>query len=115
MRLLIDENVSPKIASRLRELGHDVKSISECCKGFQDEKVVEIAVKEDRIILTYDLDFGEIYRHFGASTIVIRTRSKNADAVIEYLTSFLGKAEKEKIDLKNKLAVLTEGRIRLIG
>lgn len=115
MRLLIDENISPEITAHLRLLDYDVKSISECCKGFDDEKVVEIAIREERIIVTYDLDFGELYRNFGASSIILRLRTKKSTIVVKYLTSFLQSVRLQKIDMKYKLAIVTEGKVRLIG
>ncbi|MBI5050877.1 MAG: DUF5615 family PIN-like protein [Nitrospirae bacterium] len=50
MKLLVDENISPEITAYLRTLKYNVKSIRECCKGYEDEKVVEIALSEGRII-----------------------------------------------------------------
>ena len=115
MKLLVDENISPEITSRLRSLKHDVKSIRECCKGYADEKIVEMAVSEARLIVTYDLDFGELYRNFGARSLILRLRSKKPSIVLKYLVSFLNMLKEQKIDMKNKLAVITEGKVRLIG
>ncbi len=115
MRLLIDENISPEITAHLRSLNYDVKSISECCKGFDDEKIVELAVKGKRVIITYDLDFGELYRNFGASSIILRLRTKKPSIVVKYLTIFLRTVEIQKIDMKGKLAIITEGKVRMIS
>ncbi|MBI5676256.1 MAG: DUF5615 family PIN-like protein [Nitrospirae bacterium] len=115
MKLLIDENISPEITSRLRTLKHDVKSIRECCKGYEDEKIVEVALSEERIIITYDLDFGELYRNFGVSSVILRLRSKNPSVVLKFIVSFLNTLKEQKIDMHNKLAIVTEGKVRLIG
>jgi len=115
LKLLIDENISPDITFRLRALKYDVKSIRECCKGCEDEKIAEIALKEERIIITYDLDFGELYRNFGASSLILRLRSKNPSIVLKYLLNFLSTLKEQDIDMKNKLAIVTEGKVRLIG
>jgi len=115
LKLLIDENISPEITSHLRTLKYNVKSIRECCKGFDDEKIVKIALKEERLIVTYDLDFGELYRNFGASSLILRLRTKNPSIVLKYLVNFLNTLKEQKIDMKNKLAIITEGKARLIG
>jgi len=115
LKLLVDENISPEITSRLRALKHDVKSIRECCKGYADEKIVEMAVSEERLIVTYDLDFGELYRNFGASSLILRLRSKNPSIVLKHLAKFLAMIKEQKIDMNNKLTVITEGKVRLIG
>ncbi|MBI5180308.1 MAG: DUF5615 family PIN-like protein, partial [Nitrospirae bacterium] len=109
------ENISPEITSNLRTLGYDVKSVRECCKGSSDEKIAEIAIKEERIIITYDLDFGELYWHLGAGSIVLRLRTKNPPLVLKYLMDFLKTISEQKVEMKNKLAILKEGKIRLIG
>lgn len=115
MKLRIDENISPEIISHLRTLKYNVKSIRECCKGFDDEKVVKIALKEERLIVTYDLDFGELYRKFGASSLILRLRTKNPSIVLKCLVNFLNTLKEQKIDMKNKLAIITEGKASLIG
>lgn len=115
MRLLIDENISPGITAHLKAHEYDIKSISECCKGYADEKVAEMAIAEKRIIITYDLDFGELYRNLGASSIILRLRTKKPAIVIKYLTNFLHRVKIQKISLKGRLAVITEGKARLIG
>lgn len=115
MRLLIDENISPEITNSLRLLGHDVKSAREYCKGCHDERIVEMAIEEERVIITYDLDFGELYRNLGASSIVLRLRTKNPSSVVKYLMDFFKTISEQKIDIRNKLAILKEGKIRLIG
>ncbi len=115
MKLLIDENISPEITADLKALNYDVKSISECCKGYDDKKVVEIALREERIIVTYDLDFGELYRNFGASSIILRLRTKKPPMIVKYLINFLRTAEIQKIDMRSKLAIITEGKVRLVG
>lgn len=115
MKLLIDENISPEITKNLRTLGYDVNSARESCKGCPDEEIVEIAKKEERIIITFDLDFGELYRNLGVSSIVLRLKTKNPPAVLKCLLDFFKTMSDQKIDMKNKLAVIKEGKIRLIG
>ena len=59
MKLLIDENISPVIEEKLP--GHDIKRVRVQDLGASDIKVVEIAEKENRIVVTQDDDFGRIY------------------------------------------------------
>jgi len=94
LRLLIDENVSPEIAFSLRESGHDIKNVSDCCKGCQDEKIAEIAINEKRTIVTFDLDFGELYHHLGVSSVVLRLRSRDPIIVAKHLADFFRKTDK---------------------
>lgn len=64
MRLLANENIPLVSVMTLRETGHDVVSISERSPGIPDNDVMQIAHDENRIILTFDRDYGElIFRH----------------------------------------------------
>ncbi len=60
MRILADENIPRAAVQRLREDGHDVLWIRESCPGVSDEAVRGLAVAEQRIIVTFDKDFGEL-------------------------------------------------------
>src|SRR4029079_16532151 len=60
MRLVADENVSQRIIERLRAGGFEVLSIGEASSGASDEDVLNIAAREQRVLLTEDRDFGEL-------------------------------------------------------
>ncbi len=76
MRLLLDENLSPLQASRLRELGHDAVAVSEVgLSGKSDYTVRGFAVEQNRVLLTLDADFADMLRFPPAGTPgVIRLR-----------------------------------------
>lgn len=64
MKFLANENFPLPSTKLLRELGFDVKSIAEEMFGISDNEVIIVAQSEQRIILTFDSDYGEIiYRH----------------------------------------------------
>lgn len=55
MKLLLDENLSPKQAVHLRELGHDTEvALDVGLAGCPDEDVRAYAVQHQRILLTLD-------------------------------------------------------------
>lgn len=60
MRLLANENFPLDAVEALRENGHDVAWIREDARGSKDEQVLELAQQEDRILITFDKDFGEL-------------------------------------------------------
>ena len=60
MKLLVDEGVDKPIVDLLRLSGFDVHYILETDRGIEDEKVLQIANEEDRILITQDKDFGEM-------------------------------------------------------
>ena len=58
MRFLLDENAEFRIGRFLRGLGHDVTSIAvDYERGQNDRTVLELAVDEQRILITNDRDF----------------------------------------------------------
>lgn len=85
MRFLADAGISPKTVEFLRRNGHDAVHVREL--GMQrapDAMLVEKARSEDRILLTFDLDFGEILA-LGVlarpSVVIFRLSDERADSV----------------------------------
>lgn len=59
-RLLANENVPGAAVVALREQGHDVAWVHEDNPGSSDRRVLEIAQREGRVLVTFDKDFGEL-------------------------------------------------------
>jgi predicted nuclease of predicted toxin-antitoxin system len=60
MRLLANENFPREAVEALRQLGHDVAWVHADARGSTDPQVIERAVREQRILVTLDKDFGEL-------------------------------------------------------
>jgi predicted nuclease of predicted toxin-antitoxin system len=61
MRLLLDMNTSPKVAEQLGAEGHEAVHLRDLgLERLPDHDVVALAKTEQRIVVTFDLDFGEI-------------------------------------------------------
>jgi predicted nuclease of predicted toxin-antitoxin system len=60
MKFLANENFPFPSIQLLRSNNYSVQSIAEDLPGIKDEKIIEIAVKENLIILTFDKDYGEL-------------------------------------------------------
>lgn len=64
MRFLADESCDFAVVKALREAGHDVAAVRDSSRGAADEVVINLAVRENRILLTEDKDFGQlVYAH----------------------------------------------------
>ena len=58
---LIDESLSYKLAIKLRELGYNSKSVREIgLNGKEDIEIVRWSIENGAVIITGDLDFGEL-------------------------------------------------------
>jgi predicted nuclease of predicted toxin-antitoxin system len=60
MRWLADECVAASLVAFLRTGGHDVFYIAEAAAGLSDADVIALALRENRILLTDDKDFGDL-------------------------------------------------------
>jgi len=59
-RLLANENFPAPSVAWLRQAGYDVFSIAESGKGLTDHEILDIATAEQRWVLTFDRDYGEL-------------------------------------------------------
>jgi predicted nuclease of predicted toxin-antitoxin system len=69
MRFLADESCDFIMVRALRKAGHDVLAISEITPRAEDFEVIQLAVKEKRILLTEDKDFGQLVYAHGQKTL----------------------------------------------
>ena len=60
MNILADESVDQPIVNRLREDGHTVLYVAEMDPGISDEVVLQEANNREFLLLTADIDFGEL-------------------------------------------------------
>ena len=60
MTLLADANIEASLVRWLRSQHHDVVWASELPPSTPDAKLIELANTEERVLLTYDRDFGEL-------------------------------------------------------
>jgi hypothetical protein len=65
MRFLANENFPGAAVLALRASGHDVTWIRTDAPGSKDEDVLAMAVRENRILITFDKDFGELAWRMG--------------------------------------------------
>ena len=58
--VLLDENFPRAVASGLMAAGHDVASVATLAPGLDDRSVLAMARTEQRCLLSFDSDFGEL-------------------------------------------------------
>lgn len=115
MKFLADMPISPKTVSYVRSLGHDIYRISE--KGLpkaKDSEIVDRAIKEQRIILTMDLDFSAIIAKSQKSTpsaIIFRLSDESYENINILLKDILPRVENEI--LKGAIVIIEDDRFRI--
>ncbi len=61
MRLLLDANLSPRVAVRLIAEGHDVVHVADVGKlAATDAEILRFAAEEERVVVSSDTDFGTL-------------------------------------------------------
>lgn len=65
MRLLADENIALETVRALRTAGHDVYAASETAVGTSDDALLKVATAAQRLLITFDHDFGELATRHG--------------------------------------------------
>jgi predicted nuclease of predicted toxin-antitoxin system len=96
MKFIADMGVSQRVAAWLRSRGHDVAHLrDEGLHRLPNGQIFEMARARGSVILTFDLDFGEIIALSGESTvsvILFRLNNTTSPFVIERLQSVLDSA-----------------------
>jgi predicted nuclease of predicted toxin-antitoxin system len=97
IRLLADENIPLETIRALRSDGHDVFSASESAQGASDNAHIARAIEEDRLILTFDLDFGLLaataFPKPTAGVLLLRLAPQNPDEVTTLVQALLARPE----------------------
>jgi predicted nuclease of predicted toxin-antitoxin system len=69
MRFLADESCDFTVVHALRANDHDVLAVYEVTPRAEDSDVIRVAVREKRILLTEDKDFGRLVYSHGQKTL----------------------------------------------
>jgi len=115
MKFLADMGISPKTVAFLREQGYEAVHLhEEGLDRLEDPAILAKAREEGFILLTHDLDFGELIAASGArlpSVIVFRLRNMRPGNVNRYLQRII----EQHVGVLESGAIIsvTEGRIRI--
>lgn len=112
MKLLANENVPLESVRSLRNVGHDVVSVSERSPGISDEDVIQIARAEERVVVTFDRDYGRLIFHRGlpppAGVLYLRFFPRNPRDVAVCVSRLI----EDGIDLEGHFTTADRERIR---
>ena len=112
MRLLADESCDFAIVRALRAAGHDVLAICEISPRADDTQVMNLTLREKRVLLTEDKDFGRLVFAHGEQcygVILLRFPASARKRVTEDLVRLV---ESEGRRLKGCFCVVEPGRVR---
>jgi predicted nuclease of predicted toxin-antitoxin system len=113
MRILANENFPGDAVLALRERGHDVAWVLTDAPGSSDEQVLHRAQAEDRVLVTFDKDFGELAFRAGlpATTgiILFRISAPSSAHIVRVAVAAL----ESRTNWGGHFAVVEDDRIRM--
>jgi predicted nuclease of predicted toxin-antitoxin system len=90
----------------------DIKSVREIMPGLSDRKVIKLANREDRIIITFDKDFGRLIfkeKMNIRGLILLRFNAVSPDQIADRIEHII----RSEIPVNNNIVVVSEERIRV--
>lgn len=113
MRILANENFPADAVSALRDQGHNVVWIRTDSPGISDNEVLECAQRENRILITFDKDFGELAFRLKLPAlngiILFRISATSSNQVAQAAVA----AIESRTDWRGHFAVVEDSRIRM--
>ena len=113
MDFLANENFPLSSIEILQFNSLNIKSIAAESSGITDKEVMEIASREDRIILTFDRDYGELIFKYGykpsAGVILFRWDQFSPTEPGQFLVELLRNSSS---DFRKCLTVISRNSIR---
>lgn len=117
LKLLADENISPRVVSFLREKAIDIIDVKEQgWQGSEDEFILRKALEDNRFVLTHDSDFGMLAINAGMpcyGVIYIRIKNLKTENILNLLDKLL-RFDKEITSCSIVVVEDTKVRIRSI-
>jgi|WetSurMetagenome_2_1015567.scaffolds.fasta_scaffold98517_2 predicted nuclease of predicted toxin-antitoxin system len=113
LRILADENIPGEAIDTLRHLGIDVIWVRTFSPGSSDQAILQQAQAENRLVITFDKDFGELAFHRGLPALsgIILFRISTPGPT--YTTSLMVAALQSRSDWAGYFSVVENDRIRM--
>ena len=113
MRLLANENFPREAVEALRAQGHDVIWMHSEAPGRPDAEVLARARAEDRILMTFDKDFGELAFRQGlpasGGVILFRMALPSPEGAARKIAEALA----ARPDWQGHFSIVEDGRVRM--
>ena len=113
MRFLANENFPGAAVAALEAAGHDIVWVRVAAPGTTDPDVVAWAAREERILLTFDKDFGELARRLSlprtCGVVLVRTPMPRPGDVGLRLADLITARD----DWAGCFSVIEPGRVRM--
>lgn len=115
MKIKLDENINPRAGGILSNAGHDVLTVqNEKLSGAPDDVIEEVLIREQRCLLTLDLDFANAVAyppHNYSGIVVLRHPRPTTAGLLNLVRQFAVALDQH--DPHQRLWIVEPGRIRI--
>jgi len=115
VRVKLDENVTVATVRLFAAAGHEAATVTdEELSGAPDEELLDVCRREGRLLVTFDLGFGDIRAHPPGThpgVVLVRLADQQPTVVVGVLRRFLDDHDLDQ--LVGALAVVTHDRVRI--
>ena len=113
MRFLADENFPGLAVAPLTEAGHDVRWVRTDDPGASDRDVMANAARDERVILTFDKDFGELVFRLGGAlapgVVLFRLSATGPEEIVLRILRILA----SRTDWQGMFSVADSNKLRM--
>jgi predicted nuclease of predicted toxin-antitoxin system len=113
-KFLANENVPVETVELARQSGLDFAWVTEIQPGMDDDGMLALALAEQRVLVTFDKDFGEMAFRQGkqatCGVVLFRVRLRDAETVAQFVVRVLS----QQIPWEGHFSVAREGRLRTL-
>lgn len=113
LKFLVDVSAGSALEKYLQEKGYDTKAVRDINPRMADEKIIRIAISEERMIITMDKDFGELVYHFSMrhyGVLLLRLEDATGVEKVKVVEEIIGKYSSQ---ISNNFCVFQNGRLRI--
>ena len=115
MKVKLDENVTVAATRVLTAAGHEAETVTgQGLSGTADETLLAACRREGRVLVTFDLGFGDIRAHppgTHAGVVLLRLSDQQPQAVVDVLGRLL--AVHDLDELAGALVVVSDKHVRV--
>jgi predicted nuclease of predicted toxin-antitoxin system len=115
LKFLIDVGVGTSVDKWLRENGHDAISVRDVDSRAKDRDILQLAVREARMVITMDKDFGELVYSSGlghSGVLILRLDDATSEEKVDVVKAIL---REFAASIENKFCVYQNGKLRIRG
>ncbi len=113
MKILVDVSAGQAVRDALIALGFDVQSVRDRDPRMPDQDILEWAVRDNRLVVTMDKDFGELVFRSGkghSGVLLLRMEGARASEKAAIATGLFSQFGDQ---LSGRFSVYQDGRIRI--